>query len=122
MTSALLLSPLGWIYYLWFLAPPVIAGVSNLDRITWRERLPGLALAGFLVPPFLPLSALAWSYGLGTLTVGSVYFWALAVVWLIALRDPRKEADEANGTVGSAQRRPGHNGAWHERISSTTPP
>lgn len=100
MTAALLLSPLGWIYYVWFLAPPVIASASTLERITWRECLLGLALAGFLAPPFLPLGALTWFYGLGTLTVGSIYFWALAALWLIALRDrtrdprrdPRKEA------------------------------
>ena len=29
-SAALLLSSLGWIYYLWFLAPPVVAVVSTL--------------------------------------------------------------------------------------------
>ena len=91
MTAALLLSPLGWIYYLWFLAPPAIGCLSSLGSITWRERWLGLSLAGFLVPPFLPMGALAWSYGLGTLTVGSVYFWALAVLWVVALRIRRRD-------------------------------
>ena len=85
-TAALLLSPLGWLYYLWFLAPPVIAIASRLDRATWRERLPGFALAGFLVPPFLPLGAHGWSYGLGTVTLGSVYFWSVAALWVVSLR------------------------------------
>ena len=77
---------LGWLYYLWFLAPPVIAIASRLDRATWGERLPGFALAGFLVPPFLPLGALGWSYGLGTVTLGSVYFWSVATLWVVSLR------------------------------------
>lgn len=85
-TAALLLSPLGWTYYLWFLAPPIVATVSSLDRITWRECLLGMGLVGFLVPPFLPLGALGWSHGLGTATLGSVYFWSLAALWFVSLR------------------------------------
>ena len=73
-TAALLLSPLGWTYYLWFPAPPAIAILSNATEIGRREILLGLGLAGFLVPPFLPLAALRWSYGLGTATLGSIYF------------------------------------------------
>ncbi len=55
-TAALLLSPLGWTYYLWFLAPPAVALVSTLTTIGRREVLLGLGLAGVLVPPFLPFS------------------------------------------------------------------
>ena len=62
--------------------------VSSLDRFTWRESALGLALAGFLVPPFLPLAALGWPHGLGTLTLGSIYWWSLAAVWVVALGDP----------------------------------
>ena len=83
-----MLSPLGWTYYLWFPAPPAIAILSNATEIGRREILLGLGLAGFLVPPFLPLAALGWSYGLGTATLGSIYFWSLVALWVAALRVP----------------------------------
>ncbi len=83
---------MGWIYYLWFLAPPVVAIVSSIEKMGWREGVLGLALVGFLVPPFLPLGALGWSHGLGTLTLGSLYFWSLAALWGVALCEPDKAA------------------------------
>ena len=93
-SAALLLSPLGWIYYLWFLAPPVVAVVSTFTTIGQREALLGLGLAGFLAPPFLPQVALSWSYGLGTATFGSIYFWSLAALWVVAVRAPHPTASE----------------------------
>ena len=87
-SAALLVSPLGWTYYLWFLAPPVVAVVSGLTTVGRREILLGLGLAGFLVPPLLPRVALDWSYGIGTATFGSIYFWSLAAIWVVAMRAP----------------------------------
>ena len=85
-SAALLLSPLGWTYYLWFLAPPVVVVVSEFAAVGRREILLGLGLAGFLAPPLLPRVALEWSYGLGTATFGSIYFWSLAALWVVAMR------------------------------------
>ena len=98
-SAALLLSPLGWIYYLWFLTPPVVGVISTFTTAGRRQVLLGLGLAGFLVPPFLPLGALQWSYGLGTLTFGSVYFWSLAALWVVALRAPHRTVSEDTATA-----------------------
>ena len=98
-SAALLLSPLGWIYYLWFLAPPVVAVVSTFTTVGRHEGLLGLGLAGFLVPPFLPPVALQWSYGLGTATFGSIYFWSLAALWVVAVRAPHQTASEGMATA-----------------------
>ena len=97
-SAALLLSPLGWTYYLWFLTPPVVAVVSTRATIGRREVLLGLGLAGFLVPPFLPPVALQWSYGLGTATFGSIYFWSLAAVWIVAVWAPDRTAADGMAT------------------------
>ena len=84
--AALLLSPLGWVYYLWFLVPPLAATIHGWESVDLPGR-GGLvcALLGFLVPPFFALSALSWAGGLGAATAGSVYFWALAALWVSAI-------------------------------------
>lgn len=88
MVTALLLSPLAWIYYLWFLAAPVAGSVSSSqDAITApHSMLTGFALATFLVPLSLPSTALQWWGGFGTATFGSIYFWGLVALWVAALR------------------------------------
>lgn len=100
-SAALLLSPLGWTYYLWFLAPPVVAVVATFTTVGWREVFFALGLAGFLAPPFLPPVALQWSYGLGTATLGSIYFWSLAALWVAAAIP-----DRINSRVAIAMPRP----------------
>jgi hypothetical protein len=47
-----------------------------------------LAVAGLLMPPPVVRSALWWGPGVGTVTVGSVYAWALIAVWMAAWREP----------------------------------
>ena len=84
-SASLLLSPFGWVYYFWLLAPPVVAVVGRISTVSLREVAIGMALAGVLVPPFLPLSTLVWPHGLGTTTSGSIYFWSLAALWVGAV-------------------------------------
>ena len=87
MTAALLLSPLGWTYYFWFLLAPGIAVVVSGDvgRDPWRRVLMLLGLVGALVPPRVPWEALQLGSGLGTATVASIYFWVIVALWLVAM-------------------------------------
>ena len=95
MVSALLMSPLGWVYYLWFLIPPVAATIHAWDagQADGRGVLMACGLIGFLVPPLLVVDALGWSHGLGTITVGSVYFWALMALWIAGMRAAARPAE-----------------------------
>lgn len=85
LASALLISPLGWGYYIPLLIAPMVA--------VWRTRpeptvihdrvLVGIAVSGLLVPITVTNT---WSHPLWAVTVGSAYFWSLLAVWLLALR------------------------------------
>jgi alpha-1,2-mannosyltransferase len=85
LIAAQLLSPVGWVYYLWLAAGPLAAlaflenGAALSPKHGAIRWLGVLALAGFLTPITTPYylqpSALA------TLTVGSVYFWATLALW-----------------------------------------
>jgi alpha-1,2-mannosyltransferase len=68
MTSALLASPLGWLYYIWWVLPGT--------RPTRLLRESPLLWMPMVFPAMLAPSPL-----LG-LTLGSVYFWALFSLWL----------------------------------------
>jgi hypothetical protein len=82
LAAALLVSPLGWVYYFWLLVPPSAAlfrgGAENWGICAWTVA--GLVGAGTL----WHASAIAWGQpsGVATLTIGSPYFWALTTVWL----------------------------------------
>jgi hypothetical protein len=77
MTGALLWAPLGWVYYEWFLVPPLAALI--LER-----RLP-LPAWLFVIPFVWPITG--WPVRItGTLLdaqVQSIYFWGLLGLWLI---------------------------------------
>jgi hypothetical protein len=94
LMAALLISPLGWNYYLWMALWPA-AGLIAAER-PWRD--PRLAdvwllagLAGWLWWGKMTL----WGQPepLATLTFGSMYFWALLSLWtwtLLTLRRSRR--------------------------------
>ncbi len=92
-TAALLLSPLGWTYYFWFLLAPAVAVVVSGDvgRDRWRRVLMLLGLIGALVPPRVPWEALQLGSGLGTATIASLYFWVIVALWVVAV-PPRDRA------------------------------
>lgn len=90
--AALLISPLGWVYYLWLLLGPLAATVrSGVFRSRWHVGLLAMAILGLLVPPPLPWMTLKWGHGLWTVTLGSVYFWSLLALWLVAWSDQPAE-------------------------------
>lgn len=86
-TTMLLLSPLGWVYYLFLLMPPlaaVMAADMPLDRRTRWLLLGGVG--ALLVPAPVPWLTLQWDLGLVTATLGGIYTWGLLVVFLAATR------------------------------------
>lgn len=83
-TAALLMSPLGWIYYAWFVLGPLAALVRRGDVLASRAGAGLLAVftIAALVPPPVPWMTLTWGHGLWTVTLGSVYFWGMLALWL----------------------------------------
>ena len=83
ITSAamLLLSPLGWIYYFWFLVPPLLALLTRRDAFAGRgRRLVWIGLTALFVPS--PAPWLSFMTGAMTATLGSVYAWGLLLLWI----------------------------------------
>ena len=86
LLAALLMSPLGWNYYLWIAVWPVAALLAH--RAPWRQParwdlwlLPGLG--GWLW--WGKMTAWGQPHVLGTLTAASTYFWALLALWIWAI-------------------------------------
>jgi glycosyl transferase family 87 len=95
-TSAMLLiSPLGWVYYLWFLLPALTGILIDTSKLPKHALLlVWLGLLAILTPTPLPWHALRST--LGTATVGSIYTWGLLCLFLasitVALRAPVRAA------------------------------
>jgi hypothetical protein len=81
VAAALLISPLGWTYYLWWVLPGLRSLTSHAASILLLLPLPVVALA--LFPQRTPLLSF---------TIGSAYGWAL--LWsFVAIRPARNDAD-----------------------------
>jgi hypothetical protein len=87
LLAALLMSPLGWNYYLWIAVWPVAALLAS--RAPWRRPalgdlwlLPGLA--GWLW--WGRMTEWGQPHALGTITAASLYFWALLSLWIWTVR------------------------------------
>ena len=73
---AVIVSPLGWVYYLWLPLGPAVALAIR------RSRIPGmvkLGVAGLMCP--LQITVLGQPNGLLTATLGSIYVWSLAFIY-----------------------------------------
>jgi hypothetical protein len=86
LSAALLVSPLGWIYYEFLLVGPVLALATAerwWDGGGWRRLLLGCALASVLLGPgaLASFQPSGWS----TMSLGSAYFWGLLSVWISAV-------------------------------------
>lgn len=103
LITAVLVSPLGWIYYLFLPIGPMTALVVNwwqqqgqkssphsMIHLRFRNILLFAALPGFLIP--LPLMTLFQPNALATLTIGSAYFWSTFLIWMSLLTDCRLES------------------------------
>jgi hypothetical protein len=98
--GSLLISPLGWLYYVWLAVGPGIAVLRSWSAAA-RPRAHGHASSGFArlvaalsIPGYLcPLSAVLAGQpaGLATVTLGSAYFWSTLFLWLaitLSVRSP----------------------------------
>jgi hypothetical protein len=67
MASSLLVSPLGWLYYIWWVLPGI--------------RPSRLLIAAPLL--WVPMVCVLWGQpsGWATVTIGSVFFWGLLLAW-----------------------------------------
>ena len=81
LLAALLLSPLGWVYYLSLATGPFLA-------LVWRRALIGANGSAVLIIPgvmllYLPgeFTQMAQPAGWATLTLASAYTWAVLLCW-----------------------------------------
>jgi hypothetical protein len=84
LVAAQLISPLGWVYYLWLPAGPLAMVAANRTR---RSRgamfvsglLSVVALGSLLLPPtaLLEFQPSRWA----TIAIASAYFWATISLW-----------------------------------------
>lgn len=92
ITGALLWAPLGWVYYVWFLMPPIAALIAErrLPRAAWLLAIP------FVWPINASPLRLTGTF-LDAQLMLSIYFWGLLAFWLLlnsssirpSTRDPR---------------------------------
>jgi hypothetical protein len=87
--TALLVSPLGWWYYTWLVAGPLLAcWRMRRDRPSVvRDGLVVLSVPGLLLPLYVAVlfRDLAW----WSLALGSIYFWSLFALWGAVVIDTR---------------------------------
>ena len=80
--AALLVSPVGWIYYdMWFAGAVLALGLTER---WWDSRIRRVLIALFGVPLVLAPGMLAAGQPNGwlTVTLGSSYFWSLLALWI----------------------------------------
>lgn len=87
LLTALLVSPLGWIYYLWLpIGPAAALWSTSRSRVSpVRDALVALAIPG-LVIPFL-IVGLSSTSAFATLTFGSLYSWTMLALWGSVIAD-----------------------------------
>lgn len=96
--SAILISPLGWIYYLFFLLGPLTALLyswnDRLQSHMWQDyflhhKVRTLFLLGGISGFLVPLIGinLFQPNSLATLTLGSIYFWSTLMLWSCLITD-----------------------------------
>jgi len=94
MTGALLWAPLGWVYYVWFVMPPIAALVAErrLPRAAWLLAIP-------FVWPINSSPVRITGTFLDAQLMLSIYFWGLLALWLLlsssAMRPPPIQDDPA---------------------------
>ena len=90
LVAAQLVSPLGWIYYLWLPAGPIAALVWNsgstrtLGRSAVGTAAGIVAAIGFAWP--MPLLLAFQPHAWATVVVASIYFWATLALWAVLVR------------------------------------
>jgi glycosyl transferase family 87 len=115
--AMLLLSPLGWVYYLWFLLPPLLASLMRRDALAARGRgLVWVGLAALFVPS--PAPWLSFMTGAMTATVGSIYAWGLLLLWIGVAVGPRRPST-STGPRSPSRRVDAVGGVTTEQVTAT---
>ncbi|MGH9383180.1 MAG: hypothetical protein ACRD2N_02660, partial [Vicinamibacterales bacterium] len=100
--TALLASPLGWVYYLWFALGPMAALWVSGSLRQW----PGPAILLLVATPGLlwPIvqTLLAQHARWGSLTIGSIYTWTTVALWSAVLLSARGRRTIAPQSARSA--------------------
>jgi len=94
IVAALLMSPLGWIYYMPLAAGPIAAVVLARERRrapnSWSALAAAIAIVGFLWPH--PLLGVLQPNRWATLLFTSMYFWGTLAAWTWLVIDGRQSA------------------------------
>jgi Glycosyltransferase family 87 len=96
LLASLLMSPLGWIYYLWLALPPLV--VVSVQSAPWARRRASDLMWLFGVVGLLWFASMTlWGQPRpwATVTLGSMYFWALMALWLWTLGEVPRGARRA---------------------------
>ena len=109
--GALLVSPLGWIYYTWFILGPMTALIRSWflknrmekERVSHRllsarNGLFVVASVGMIWP--YPFTYLFQPNGISTGTIGSIYFWTYIFIWSGLAADSLLERKGGKRVVG----------------------
>jgi hypothetical protein len=101
LLGALLVSPLGWVYYLWIALWPVAAVIGHAQP--WVRRLPRdlllvPGLAGWLW--FRRTAMWGQPSVLASATFASMYFWALLALWIWAIGEARLDSRVSQADTG----------------------
>ncbi len=102
LLASLLLSPLGWVYYVWIALWPVAAAIGH--AAPWRRRR---AIDLLLVPGLLGwlwfrrMAAWGQPSPLASLLFASMYCWALAALWAWTRREAVLDSAHPRADTGA---------------------
>jgi hypothetical protein len=82
LLASLLMSPVGWIYYVWLALPPLVVVVARADPCA-RKRPRDLVLLFGVLGLLWRGSMTVWGqpHAWATVVSGCMYFWALLALW-----------------------------------------
>jgi hypothetical protein len=97
-SAALLISPLGWTYYLWWGAGPFGAVILRAWQQQPQFRWQIWAIAACF---WLPLDTMIAGQPsvFASFVVGSLFTWALMAFWMLALRDSKRNQPESHNII-----------------------
>ena len=89
LLTELLISPLGWLYYLWLAAGPMLSlwRTSSTRPSRFRDAMVVASVPGLLLPLYVATAMRdsVW----GSWTLGSIYGWTTLALWTAVILDGR---------------------------------
>jgi len=104
LVAALLVSPLGWIYYLPLAAAPLVALAARRE-LTGPGRARAVAFVVGAALLYLPmeLTESGQPSALATLTLASAHSWGALAVWFSLVLPPAERGGSIRAATGSAR-------------------